>query len=466
MLIKSSYKLIYGAGVVLVLIFYFWLGSNLTEQINNTDQNILGADQKNNMKLAHWAWADRQAPGIFEKLPHVTDGVVSPLWPWMASFLDGAEVNPQSPSEVSETDRKLFNEGRSLYQKCTVVFLLVLSFLLFRLFSWQSALLILSLTAFVVFQKRILYFQPEPLLYMCFLGAWISSLQFLKGSSYLWALATGCLCGLSYLTKSSAILFLYILVAFYLVMAVIKVVEKKATIGRSLVSLLVVVLSFVIVCTPKFIESHKQFGEINHSYPSYWMWMDNFDDGFKWMQEHPNEESLEKDENKPSLSLYLSQNGIGEFSSRVTAGSIQTLDRFFFPRKTLRGSKEKKPWKNVIENRGLPLLVGSVFLGFLVCVRRKAVKREEYIMGLFILAVFVLYTLAYGFYAPVGKGDRFMLLLYAPVLLCTYWACETLVTRIKNKKISLLWNTIVALLLVGVGWRMIEIVSFPIFYQS
>jgi len=43
--------------------------------------------------------------------------------------------------------------------------------------------------------------------------------------------------------------------------------------------------------------------------------------------------------------------------------------------------------------------------------------------GAFILATLLATIAAYGWYTPIGRGDRFMLSLYAPLVFSLIWAC-------------------------------------------
>ena len=78
------------------------------------------------------------------------------------------------------------------------------------------------------------------------------------------------------------------------------------------------------------------------------------------------------------------------------------------------------------------------------------------------------YTLAYGWYTPIGRGDRFMLSLYAPLVLCLVWASESLLRRVRRRPGSSRWIAIGYhgaqwMLVAALTWRLGEIVAFPYF---
>ncbi|MGI9243814.1 MAG: hypothetical protein ACR2RV_23660, partial [Verrucomicrobiales bacterium] len=78
-------------GIVLVLFtgVYFYIGTHL---IGQTNPSRAKHDQQNNIELSKVAAAhmkpDRQiglAASLSRMFPHYTDGVVNPLWPWVAA---------------------------------------------------------------------------------------------------------------------------------------------------------------------------------------------------------------------------------------------------------------------------------------------------------------------------------------------------------------------------------------------
>src|SRR3954471_23943658 len=81
--------------VALYVFIHVKIGGLLISQTNNTTKDIHGGDQSHNMRLATEVRAEDLKPDFnsgFTKsflnfFPHRTDGVVQPLWPWMAAWL-------------------------------------------------------------------------------------------------------------------------------------------------------------------------------------------------------------------------------------------------------------------------------------------------------------------------------------------------------------------------------------------
>ena len=89
--------------------------------------------------------------GCGPKKPVETDGVVNPLWPWIASSLVAETHEISAPTEVSEDDRSLFDRGRHLSLAITLGFLCLLGIALtcYR-FSLPAVFNILLLGGLVV----------------------------------------------------------------------------------------------------------------------------------------------------------------------------------------------------------------------------------------------------------------------------------------------------------------------------
>jgi hypothetical protein len=86
---------------------------------------------------------------------------------------------------------------------------------------------------------------------------------------------------------------------------------------------------------------------------------------------------------------------------------------------------------------------------------------------LFVVGSVCAYTLAYGWYTPIGRGDRFMLSLYAPLILSLLWASESMLRRARRRKapraLYIAYHSAQWLLFTALGWRLIEISQHPVF---
>ncbi len=473
---------------VFMLIFtcvYFYVGTNLIHQLN---QNRLKSDQEHNMQMAERAMERKRAAvrgevGVTEVLwrylPHYTDGVVSPLWPWIAGRF------------ASEDHEIFFVRGKWFHLSFTAVICLLLMLWASRAFSLPAAMNLVLLTGFGVFLPRAVYFQPEPIYYLFFFLAWVFCILILRRNP-LWRYGVlGVLLALAYLAKSSvqplALVFLVVSTAHFLELALIRKQKARELEARGrwlpqnhFVGLALLGVAFLVISGPRLHYSQEAFGNPFHTYTGYWMWMDSFDDGIRFMQENPDRESLEKlpPEEKPSLLQYMSTRTAEENRSRLVEGSTLVAREFFLPRRVIqRKEGEKRPWKRLLPLRGyyiaalftilLVVLTGGWIRGRKGAGWQRLDFQSGRLVALFVLGTFMLYLLSYGWYAQIGKGERFMLTLYFPLAFSLVWGAET-VLRALAEDGRARWvrglHTVAHLALLGaVGWRLYEIVEHPVF---
>jgi predicted Co/Zn/Cd cation transporter (cation efflux family) len=98
---------------------------------------------------------------------------------------------------------------------------------------------------------------------------------------------------------------------------------------------------------------------------------------------------------------------------------------------------------------------------------RARLHPESASVFLFVLGSFCAYALAYGWYTPIGRGDRFMLSLYAPLVLSLLWASEAMLKRARRRKapkaLFIAYHTAQWLLFAALSWRLIQIWQYPLF---
>ena len=460
-------RAVFLVSLLLLLASHLHLGRLLQAQTNRTAEKILGGDQKHNMQLAHEARVIRTADdaGLLQRLPHHSDGVVAPLWPWMASHLPGAALEPGPTETVTENDARLFTQGRRLHLRWTALFLGGLGLLLARLMTRSAAFTVTAFTGLAALLPRSAFFQPEPVLYALFLLAWTAALLGLATRKPGWHAACGGLAGLAFLAKSSAQPMLLVLGGVLVFGGILSFRNKQEMLRRG-VSLALLFGAFLLTSSPRLLEANRKFGDPFHSYPSYWMWMDDFDECFLWMNQHPDAASLAADTSKPSLVRFVREKGIGEFAARLTEGGALVLGDFLEPGATLRGKKDMKPWKGIIEHRWISLGVGFLSLAVLAWLARRQLNQKAVELGLFVAGTFLIYVFAFGFYTPIGKGDRFLLLLFAPLLLSFYWAGDVLVKQLARPAICNAWILLHLGLLATLAWRVVEILRYPVFYAN
>jgi hypothetical protein len=476
---------------------YLNIGRLLIAQTNNTDKDILGADQKHNMKLALQTradltpdWSKGVSQPVQDWFPHRADGVVNPLWPWIAAWLADKDHTISGPEEVTDQDRAFFNRGRSFHLGWTLGALVILGIACARNFTLAGSLVIVLLVGFGALLPRSAYFQPEPVFFVLFGITWFTCLKALHRNA-LWTHALlGVFGGLAYLAKGSV----EPLLLAYIGISTLRWAWGWFEVRRRLaddsgvtlwlrrnhwLALLLMAVCYLMTAGPRLSYAYQTYGNAFHSYPSYWMWFDDFKDCYTWMGTHNTKEALTsmKPTEKPSYSNYAASHTREQMVTRLIDGTKTKVMELLWPGVTTISKKNPKPWKGVLELRGVYLGSLAALLVVLGLTLRFAVPRPEHAAHrlhpetvsqvLFVVGTFIGYSLAYGWYTPIGRGDRFMLSLYAPLVISIVWGCEGLLRRALRRNASpwfmrgyqfALW-----LLSGAIAWRSVEILQFPYF---
>jgi len=450
-------------------------------------------DQKHNINqalLARDFLTPQEDLGMMENLmrwmPHRTDGVVAPLWPWVAARLT-TPGQPYRELEVTDQDREIFRKGKWANVSIVLVFLWALGLVMARTFRPAATVTVLLLGAFGALLPRGVYFQPEPLYFIFFFLTWICGVKLLlKNDLWLHALF-GVLGGLAYLAKTSVeplVLAWFGISALRFLVALRRKddleTEHGWTCRNHFIGCIVFAFGWLAVTAPRYSAAFEKWGDPRFSYPAAWMWMDDFKDASEWMVAHPDKKSLEAipQEQKPSLGLYLKTHEVEQVRDRLQNGTWQKLNRWLAP-KPVKVKKDGSfsGWRVLLEHRGIYLgVLGGVTLaaGILVWSRRKAVDRiglapspGSWAAVLFTTGAVLGYSLLYGWYDPIGRGDRFMLSLYLPLVFCLVWGAESLMDLALMRKASrwapLIYQGLLWILNGAIVWRLVEMLRQPVF---
>jgi hypothetical protein len=263
-----------------------------------------------------------------------------------------------------------------------------------------------------------------------------------------------------------------------------------------LVGLVVLGAAHFMVIGPRLQDAHEKFGDAFQSFPACWMWMDSYEQAYEWMGKHNTPDTLAAltSAERPSFSNYMRTHTRDEFLSRLWNGTFGPKNRetgvvgrvpeFFWPQQTrlIKDHEKWSGWRGILEWRGLYLgWLLLVLLGMLgaVAAAPKAQHAGHVVFRhgtvtivLFVLGNLAVYSLAYGFYAPIarGSGDRFMLSLYLPLVFSLIWGAESVVRRIRRRKGSpwIARGYLLAqwILLGALTWRVVEVLRLPKFYNG
>ncbi len=497
----------------LAMVIYWRMATLLVHQTNCTAKDVHGGDQSHNMRLATQTRQDifpdvskGFARSMTNFFPHRTDGVVQPLWPWVAAWLVKEGHTIEEPDmvakRVNEDDYDLFTRGRWFNVAFIAGFLIMLGIASARIFSVPAALNIVLLGGFGGLLPRAVYFQPEPLYFVFFFLTWVACISALKHNT-LWIYGLiGVLSGIAYMAKAS----ITPLVGVFVGVSTLRCVWELVSARRRgfqlqdtnlwhwrnhLVGLVVLAMMHLLTAGPRLAYAQEHYGSMTHSFPAYWMWMDRFDpDCIQWMDQHNTREELEAilPEDKPSLGKYLRTHSREEFITRLKDGTWSRVTEFLWPKQTKvpKKAENRLPsrgwsgWRDVLEWRGIYLGWLALVIGGLLFALRGATPRPEHAGHvlfrhgtvttlLFVLGAVAVYSLAYGWYAPIarGSGDRFMLSLYLPLVFSLVWGAESVMRRVRRRQgrpwIEHVYLGAQWILVAAVAWRFAEILRSPYF---
>jgi hypothetical protein len=423
--------------------------------IRHSNPDFVASDQGAEMWLAATARDDF--------FPQRTDGVRHPLWSWIARFA------------YTEGKQEFFERGKWLNSLLCIAFLIGMGVAVARWLDPLATANLLLLSSLGILLVRGTYFQPEPLYYILFFLAAVLAWRILHEGSLWLYVAFGVVCGLAYLSKPSVAPFLAVFcVAFALrVVLTLRASNFTWSIGRNVAGLGLALGILIAMLVPLAIFSATHFGRPLFNYTKYWMWMDDFmTEAWPFQDKYPGRVQLEQlpVEETPSLSWYFRRHGIGEAANRLASGTREVLVRFFFPeaKVPLRGILWRpagKKWEQPIAHRGIYLLLlGGLCLLLIAGLRSPlsdGLRQPENVSCLIFIALLaIVYPALYGWYWPIGRGDRFMGSLWIPCVFFLVWAAHALRRRASSwlgDTAYLVTHTVILLSLLlqaaGMLWR-------------
>lgn len=458
--------------VVSYLWLHFFLAGNLIRQ---TNLDMHATDQRAYLQNAWNARGDA--------LPGRTDAVRNSLWQWLVvhTWLEKKMGDIRQPIDEALLEPH-FVAGKWFNVWTSAGFLAVFAFACGRFFPLVTALNLLVLAGIAVLLPRSVWFQAESLYFMLFFACWLCCWRLLiRNPTWLYAVLS-VLAGLAYLAKPST----SPLLAVFILMSAVRFVgafrpgwlglgeeaARRWSWQRHLAGLAVFVLCFGLLIAPRAVYASKVYNDPFISLPGYWMWTDDWEkeaipltinsnfgaDLHKW----PKSEL-------PSFGKWIREHGWGAFWQRLSKGTAAKMKSFLSPDKIFwRWSLPKKFDPRVLPDRGVYLGIPLALLAGLgvVGIRRRAAvgaRGEVAVVALFGIGAFSIYTLAYGWYDPIGRGDRFMMTLYLPALFMLMWACERMKRRLGAPAAFWAYGAAQAFILICLVTRCVQFVIRPVF---
>lgn len=368
-------------------------------------------------------------------LPHRTDGLVRPLWPWLAAwFLDADTVAAESPRFVCRVHLAKL--------AATLGLLILLGLASARVFSVPASLLLVFLTGHGVLLPAAGPFLPDLAFSIWFFLVWMACLAALKRNS-LWLYGTiGVLSALANLTAPSTTS----LVAVFVFVSSLRwfwawLLEQLSGIGASQwvwrnhwLGMILLVVCHLFTVGPMLSHAHQKLGDAS---PFHWRWFDSTEAMQQWTAAHHTRETLRAlpADQRPSFENYRASHSDEEMRERLLQGT-----------RHVAGTVLMTDWKQHFPRGLFVWALAGVFLIqilMLGCLAPKAAHAghalhpESAPMALFTVLALVVCGLDFGWDVRVLDLGHRELALFPPLVLSLLWACEDMVTCLRRRKTRL-----------------------------
>jgi hypothetical protein len=347
-----------------------------------------------------------------------------PLFPYLLSTLH------KFPTPA-ESDAALFKRCKNICIGVAALVLVGFFFLAKRLTSSHEAGIATLVAAVTVFVYKAPYIQADLLFYGLNLLLFTSALSLIKYPKAGPAVFTGGIAAIAHLTKASVMPCVILLAGCMLMKAIIRSRSGTAKHSesrlaafrlflRAVLPIFLLGLTYVGCLSPYLINSKRIYGRYWYNVNStFYIWCDSWPEAVSGPRDHGDRLGWPRlpAEKIPSIDNYWKHHNFRDIALRLCDGMIVTI-------KTVSRSYGYAPFW---------LLYGSValFVGikYVTAKPRPLDFGDHAVTGAFIIGYFVGYAALYAWYVPIASGNRFVLSLFLPTLLCGAWAT----TRLRNE---------------------------------
>lgn len=374
-------------------------------------------------------------------LPHRTDGLVRPLWPWLAAWLmEEADIPRDGTSAYSP---RFVRRVQLTELSFSLGVLALLGLACARGFSVPAALLTVFLVGFGVFLPSGRSFLPDLLFSVLFLLTWVCCIATLKRNSLWLHGLIGFFAALGNLTAPT----ITPLVLVFASVSTLRwlwgwIMEHFSGEGGTTLwvrrnhwlGLMLLTACHLITVGPMFADAQQTLGDAT---PFHWRWFDDSDSMRAWTTTHHTRETLRvvPEGQMPSFENYRASHTTEEIRSRLKNGAVALI-------------KEVLPFDHArLCPRGVYVAVfAGVFFLLLLMVwfvaprahhAGQALHPETAPIVLFTLLALTVCTYDFGWDMQVLDFGSRVLTLYPPLVLSLLWACEAMVQRLRRRPMRL-----------------------------
>jgi hypothetical protein len=378
-------------------------------------------------------------------LPHRTDGVVRPMWPWLAAWSISAD-HPPAAAGLSAEDHQVLRSGKRWLFGLSLGFLLMLGLAAARAFSVPAALLTILTIGFGVLLPSSNEFLPDGLFHLLFLLVWVCCIAALKRNS-LWLYGMiGFFSALANLTLPTAttlvLVFIFVSTLRWLWGLIVAnwFQEDRTTLWvwrNHWLGMILLVVCHLITVGPMLAHSKEELGD---AAPFFWRWFDDENALRQWTAAHQTRESLlaVPAGELPSYANYLESHASDAVSERLSQGGLKMIEALL-----------QWPWSldSLPHERGVFVAVLTAVLMMLMLIvwfvapraahAGQALHPETAPLVFFTVLAFIVCALDFGWDMPVFTWGSRHLALYPPLVLSLLWASEALVQRARRRQMRL-----------------------------
>jgi hypothetical protein len=300
--------LLCGLGMTLWLLF-----SSSVEDIRKHKPQLMTKAEVENLELMTLTAQDLKpdfslsfSEPLHKMVPHRSDGLVQPLWPWMAAWMgDGMNVG------ATLLGTGMFRLG------FTLGFLILLALVCSRTFSLASTLWLLVVAALDGFRPVVPFFTGEVFFHIALLLLWLGCIQALRRNS-LWVYAMiGISAAVAWLFEDRLVFTItgcFVLISTLRALWGWAATHFATTSGISQwvwrnhwLGLLMMASAFFFITGPRLKAAHERFGDAFFSHVDHVRWLNNAAAAQQWIEAHPDAASLARSPalERPSLTNVL-----------------------------------------------------------------------------------------------------------------------------------------------------------------
>ncbi len=242
--------------------------------------------------------------GPLKKLvPHRTDGVAQPLWPWVAALLYDARTVPQAKVDEAAAQSATLRRTAWFRLGLTLSALFLLAITCARNFSLPAAMLVTFAASFHGLLPTAAAFTGAAFFHLFILLTWLACIYALQRNS-LWVYGViGGFGALAYMSEDRALPILLVFVFVSTVRALWGWIVAQCTAreGTSLwvpenhlFGLVLLSVCFFLIAGPRLAYAQTEFGNGLFSYVDQVRWLDDPAQAQDWITRHPDAQAILK----------------------------------------------------------------------------------------------------------------------------------------------------------------------------